>query len=307
MKEILLKRRPVYVEELNTIEWEGEKLSLKNDGQLEIVFIGVGSAFAKTMYQNNMIIIKGDSHLLVDFGATGPMALNATCGLDMNDIEAVFPTHSHSDHVGGIEALGQMNMYVGRKFMNKPKLKMLISEEYQRILWDYTLRGGLEYNEEIVKGKKMQFNDYYEVIRPQWKSFTPREMFTLDFNLHGTGKPEDTIKLEIFRTIHIPEQVNTWEASFVSYGLFIDNRVLFTADTKLDLDLIEMYGEKAEAIFHDLQFFPGAVHAPIADYQAKVQNHIKRKTRPMHIADSWRTIDISDLAGWTKQGCRYIF
>lgn len=51
MKEILLKRKPVYVEELNTTEWEGEKLSLKNDGQLEIVFIGVGSAFAKTMYQ----------------------------------------------------------------------------------------------------------------------------------------------------------------------------------------------------------------------------------------------------------------
>ena len=41
---------------------------LKNDGKLEVFFIGVGSAFALKHNQTNFLIIKGDKHILVDFG-----------------------------------------------------------------------------------------------------------------------------------------------------------------------------------------------------------------------------------------------
>ncbi|NQW29443.1 MAG: hypothetical protein HQ472_02895 [Ignavibacteria bacterium] len=46
-------------------------LSLKNDGKLEVVFLGTGTAFAKDLYQTNLLLIKGDTHILVDFGMTG--------------------------------------------------------------------------------------------------------------------------------------------------------------------------------------------------------------------------------------------
>ncbi|MFK5281974.1 hypothetical protein ACI3PL_20700, partial [Lacticaseibacillus paracasei] len=64
-----------------------EKLSLKNDGALEVFFIGTGSAFAKTHYQTNFLIIKGDHHVMVDFGITGPVALPQTSKLEATDIE----------------------------------------------------------------------------------------------------------------------------------------------------------------------------------------------------------------------------
>ena len=90
-------------------------LSLKNNGNLEMVFLGVGSAFAATLNQTNLLIIKGDTHIMVDFGMTGPKALSETTGLRPMDIEVVLPTHSHADHVGGLECLALMNRYVGIK------------------------------------------------------------------------------------------------------------------------------------------------------------------------------------------------
>jgi ribonuclease BN (tRNA processing enzyme) len=306
MIEKIISRKPEFRDVNNTIKWVGDQLSLTNDGKLELFFIGVGSAFATSMNQSNLLLVKGNTHLLIDCGMTGPMALNQTAGLKLTDIEAIFPTHSHADHIGGIEGIALMNRYVGQRFFKKPKTKMIITEEYQRILWDYSLRGGLEYNEELIGVRKMQFSDYFDIERPRWKCRQPREMFEIDFNLNNTGKKEDTINLEIFRTTHIPEQSSKWEASFVSYGLFIDNKVLVSGDTKFDPELIDIYGDRAETIFHDIQFFSGGVHTDLKELKT-LPTHIKRKLYPYHYADDFEKHDISEFAGWTKQGCRYIF
>lgn len=272
-------------------------LSLKDDGRLELFFIGVGSAFAATNNQTNFLIIKGDQHIMVDFGMTGPQALLQTAGLKPTDIEVILPTHSHADHIGGLECLGLMNRYVGQKFMGKPKLQMIISEEYQRVLWDYSLRGGMEWNEEDGIGKKLSFVDFFEVIRPRWKQNQPREIFEVDFN---------GIHLEIFRTKHIPDSAGSWETSFISYGLFIDGHVFVSVDTRFDPELIDMYARRSDYIFHDVQFFPEGVHAPL-DKLRTLPLEIKQKMYLMHYADNWCQQDISGFAGWAQQGVRYIF
>ena len=87
-----------------------------------------------------------DHHVLVDFVMTGPRALRDVTGLEPPDIEVVLLTHSHADHVGGIESLALMNRYIGMLTLGKKKLTIIIDENYQRVLWDYTLRGGLEWN-----------------------------------------------------------------------------------------------------------------------------------------------------------------
>jgi ribonuclease BN (tRNA processing enzyme) len=276
---------------------------LTNDGSLWIIFIGVGSAFAATKHQTNFLIIKGDKHIMVDFGMTGPVALQNTLGLKPTDIECVLPTHSHADHVGGLECLALMNRYVGMRFMKKPKMKMIIAEEYQRILWDRTLRGGLEDNEEDMEtSKKLGFCDFFDVIRSKWKTHSPREIFEVDY---------EGIHLEIFRTKHIPEQSPSWEESFVSFGLFIDNRVFVSGDTRFDKELIDLYADKAECMFHDVQFFPGAVHAPLAELKT-LPAEIKRKMFLIHYADNWQQQDITDfnvgdIKGWAEQGVVYDF
>ncbi len=275
-----------------------QKLSLKNNGELELFFIGTGSAFARTLNQTNFLIIKGNTHIMVDFGMTGPKALYQTAQLEPMDIEVVLPTHSHADHVGGIEALALLNRYVGTRFLNKPRLTMIINEDYQRVLWTHTLQGGLEWNEKGFNSVgKLQFSDFFRAIRPKWKTHQPREIFEVDIA---------DIHLELFRTNHIPEQAESWEASFISYGLYIDNKVFVSGDTQFDPDLISLYADKSEVMFHDVQFFPGAVHAPLDDLKT-LPPEIKNKMYFIHYSDDWKKQNITGFGGWCEQGVRYVF
>ena len=283
---------------MNIAPLEQKPLSLKNNGQLELFFLGVGSAFASTLRQTNFLIIKGDTHIMVDFGMTGPTALLETAGLKPIDIEVVLPTHSHADHVGGLECLGLMNRYVGQKFLKKPKTKLIITEEYQQVLWDRTLRGGMEYNEEDMSNKRtLGLGDYFYIIRPTWKTHQPRQIFEADY---------EGIHLEMFRTKHVPDSAQSWEASFISYGLFIDNGVFVSVDTRFDRELIDMYAGKSEAMFHDVQFFPEGVHAPLSVLKG-LTPEIKSKMFLMHYGDDWAKQDISGFGGWANAGVRYCF
>lgn len=271
--------------------------ALVNGGELEVFFIGVGSAFARTLHQTNFLIVKGDTHVLVDFGMTGPTALRATTGLEPTDIGLLLPTHNHADHVGGVECLALMNRYVGIPFMEKPKIRIVLTEEFQRVLWDRSLRGGLEYNEkEEDTGRNLNLGDYFEIIRPRWVTHQPREIWEVEI---------DGIKLQIFRTNHIPEQATRWDASFISYGLMIDERVFVSCDTQFDPSLFELYPH-AEVYFHDVQFFAGAVHAPLDDLRT-LDDELKARMWLMHYADNWADQDIAGFAGWTPQGQRLIF
>ncbi|MCP4756143.1 MAG: MBL fold metallo-hydrolase [Proteobacteria bacterium] len=273
-------------------------VSLKNEGELELFFLGTGSAFTKTLNQTNFLIIKGDAHILVDFGMTGPKALHQTTGLELIDIDVILPTHSHADHTGGIEALALMNRYVGIRHLGKSKIKMIVTEDYQDILWSQSLRGGLAPNEiGPHPSGELQFLDFFDAIRPELKSDLPRETFVLDF---------EGIHLELFRTHHFPEQAESWKTAALSYGLFIDDRIFFSGDTQFDPDLIDQYAEKSEFMLHDVQFFNGGVHPSLEDLKT-LPAEIKKKMHLMHYNDEWANYDISDFAGWWEQGARYIF
>ena len=56
---------------MNIREFDGE-LKLQNDGKLSLFFLGIGSAFSKLHYQNNLLVIKGDDALLIDCGTVCP-------------------------------------------------------------------------------------------------------------------------------------------------------------------------------------------------------------------------------------------
>ena len=282
--------------------WTGDTLSLTNDGRLEIFFVGCGSMFAKTMFQNNIIIIKGNTHIAVDLGNSFPTALWQVAGLKEGDIRCVLPTHSHDDHAGGVGQIALFNKYIGRPYDKHPKLDCIITNDYQRILWDKTLSGSLEYNARYLledgEERMLNFSDFFNVIRPIWKEHKRREIFEIDYK---------GIKLEMFRTNHIPEQSKDWSDAFVSYGLYIDDRIFYSSDTKFDPELIAMYCDCSEYMYHDFQMFdPETVHAPFSVGQ-KMAPYVKEKVFPMHLSEDYLEKDISGFAGWAEQGCRYIF
>lgn len=277
---------------------ESEKLSLTNDGELEIFFLGVGSAFAKENFQTNLIIVKGDQHVVVDFGMTAPRALHELARLDVTDLTTFLITHSHADHIGGLECAGLMNRFVGQPFLKKPKLRMIITEAYQQILWDRSLRGGMEWNEEnIAEQRPLGFADFFTPIRPVWKKQQPREVYEVKIG---------DLKIEIFRTKHVPDTAPDWQASFPSVGLYLDDRIFISMDTRFDRELIDEYAGRSEVMFHDCQFFNGGVHASLEELRT-LPEEIKRKMFLMHYGDNWPSQDITGFAGLAEQGVRYIF
>ena len=88
--------------------------------------------------------------------------------------------------------------------------------------------------------------------------------------------------------MHIPDSSKDWESSFWSCGVIIDDRILFTSDTRYEealvMDFENLYN--FDAIFHDTQFFTGGVHASI-DELNQLPAEIKKKLYLSHYGDNW--------------------
>lgn len=249
---------------------ERRSLALTNDGALSVAFVGAGSAFSKRFYQNNILIVKGQDHLLVDCGTRTPEALHHL-GLSVTQISNYLVTHSHADHVGGLEEVMLVNRYGPRK-----KTTMVVTDKMESIVWNHCLKGGSGYNE-IHDGKPLDFADFWNVIRPKKVRGADREL--CEARIGG-------LEVRLFRTMHIPDSAAGWADSFPSYGLLLDRRVLFTSDTRFDPGLIaDMERDyELEAIFHDCQLFTGGVHASLEEIAA-LPASTKAKTRVMHYGD----------------------
>jgi ribonuclease BN (tRNA processing enzyme) len=245
-------------------------LSLTNRGSLDLTFIGAGGAFSKKFYQNNVLVVKGDSHLLVDCGTRAPEAL-ALLGLSVGQVHNYLITHSHADHIGGLEEV----MLVGRYGAHR-KSTMIVTDKLAKVLWSMSLRGGASFNEEH-DGKYLEFADFWDQVKPKSLRGADRELCEAKVG---------ELEVRLFRTKHIPDSAPDWASSFPSYGLILDRRVLFTSDTRFDPDMVASLDAEYEfeAIFHDCQLFTGGVHASLEEL-AKLPKALRAKTFLMHYGD----------------------
>jgi len=269
---------------------------VRDDNALAITFIGAGNAFTKKYFQNNALIVKGKDHVLVDCGSRTPEAL-ALLGLSVTKVRNYLITHSHADHVGGLEEVMLMNRYMARQ-----KATMIAPAKYRRYLWRHSLKGGAAYNER-KDGKFLRFEDFWDAIDPVPIPGTDRELCEARLG---------SIKLAMFRTKHIPDNSPSWRSSAPSYGVIIDDRILYTSDTRYEPELFDFLGERYnfDAIFHDCQLFTGGVHASL-DELAGLPADIKARTTLMHygdaVADNETKAKGFGFMGFVKQWSPYIF
>jgi len=281
---------------MKTRKVQKRPISLINKGGLSLFFVGVGSAFSKKHYQTNLIVIKGEQHVMVDCGTKAPQAL-FELGLSVTDIKHWLITHSHADHIGGLEEVMLMGRYI-----TKQKPTIIISPIYQNLLWDMSLRGGSAFNEDHA-GEILTFSDMWHIIRPKWLGGYSRE--TLETEIGD-------LNIKMFRTKHIPEQPDSWQTSFWSCGLIFDDRILFTSDTKYDPELLFSYIAQfdIEMIFHDCQFFTGGVHAGI-DELSELPADVRSRMVLTHYGDNWednvKKVESAGFAGLAKQWHYYDF
>ncbi|TJY43592.1 ribonuclease Z [Cohnella pontilimi] len=193
--------------------------------------LGTGSAFAKTFYNNNALLEINGRTLLLDCGITAPRALYEL-GKTFDEMDAVLITHIHADHVGGLEEFAfQM------KFVYRRKPILYIADTLIERLWEHTLKGGLQQDENRT------LDDYFEVH--PLKENQPAEL------LPG-------LSVELLRTPHIPNKA--------SYSLLLNETFFYSADMVFDGELLErLVSERGVSlIFHDCQLHPpGVVHADL--------------------------------------------
>ena len=247
-------------------------LKLNNDGDLSLFFVGSGSAFTKKYYQNNIIIIKGNDHLLVDCGTLCSLSLSEI-DFPVTALRNIYLTHIHADHTGGMEEIFLMN-----RFFAKQKPNLILDKKLEKILWNETLKGGSGYSE-CINGRWLKLPDFVNIIRPDKdKTIKFRETLKADIG---------SLHLQFPRTRHIPDSAKSWKDAVVSYGVIIDKRIFFTSDTMFDRALVEEFDSlyHFEYIFHDCQLFTGGVHASIEELKTLPQE-IRKKIILMHYGDN---------------------
>jgi len=112
--------------------------------------------------------------------------------------------------------------------------------------------------------------------------------------------------------MHTPDTSVSWKDSAWSTGMIINNRILFTSDTRFDPHMLNfcLNGWDIETIFHDCQFFDGGVHASINELDT-LPDDVKKKMILMHYGDNWEKfqnrVNDSLFVDLVKEGHFYNF
>lgn len=243
---------------------------------MKLTFIGVGSAFALNNFQSNMLLETQDRRLLIDCGGDARFSLNRL-GLGAADIDAVYISHLHADHVGGLEWL-----CFSRYFAESPLPELYINERLADILWEQSLRGGMA----SVQEKAMTLDDFF--------SFVHRLPPNGSFDFGGAScRP--------FSTVHY---FDCYEL-VPSYGLLIDvypedqafpspqgstgepaTKVMLTTDTQFCPAQLMNFYQSADIIFQDCETsaWKSGVHAHYQDLLS-LPDQIRAKMWLYHYQD----------------------
>lgn len=225
---------------------------------MQATFVGTGDAFSRRFGHTNVLVEAGDVRMMIDFGHLAPQRLEAL-GVSLDQLTHVVVSHIHTDHVGGLEELAFLS-----RFVHHSKAKLLIPHGLVGLLWEHTLRGGLEMvADEQGRAEHCSLETYFDVgeLGEGWQSI-------------------GSLALRPFRTDHVPGKD--------SWGLVVreeasDHRMIFGCDTRTPHPelLEEPIGEDFASgpIFHDCQLgHDGAstIHVPFSEiaYPPAVQDRV---------------------------------
>jgi ribonuclease BN (tRNA processing enzyme) len=197
---------------------------------MKLIFIGSGSAFTvgSDNYHSNMLLKSPDGqHLLIDCGSDARLALY-DLGLNHRDIQSVYISHLHADHVGGLEWLA----FTTKFDASCVRPYLYINESLVEPLWKTVLSGGLN----SLQGEIATLNTYF-IVHPVLNNATFRWQ---------------NLDIHMLQTVHILAGYSIMP----SYGLLftVDGlNVFITTDTQFAPHQVEDFYKKADVIFHDCE------------------------------------------------------
>jgi phosphoribosyl 1,2-cyclic phosphodiesterase len=226
--------------------------------QLEITFIGCGDAFSKILGHNSALLTFHETNLLIDIPDSNYIRIEEM-GLIYSDIDNLFITHLHADHINGLEKLAYFRKFISPlENKEKPvqKVNLYIHETLKDSLWE-SAKNGLKYTND---GEKT-LEDYFNVI-------TVRD----SFEING-------LTFYLIQSKHVP--------NMPVYGLFVENEFYYSADSIYDSSLLQDILPKVKKVFYDIHFYPYDIpaHASVRDF-SKLAFDEKEKVYAMHYDDS---------------------
>lgn len=242
-------------------------------GEAIVRVLGTGDAAATRFWNTCYLVEAAGKRLLIDCGFTIKYALRDV-GLTLADIDAVFITHVHGDHVHGMERLGFESRY---DFKRRPQL--LLAPGLREPLWDYCLRGTMG----AAAERPNQLEDFFDVVE-----------------LGSDGFTWGGVDFRLFATPHVPNKV--------SYGLIINDSLILTSDTR-PIDWLAA-DRSDRVILHDCCLSPAnPVHTTVDEILAFYPAAVRKRMWAIHYGDEierFRDILESGLAGIVAQGQTFV-
>lgn len=268
---------------------------------MKLKFLGVGGAFAPIAKGNSNMMLTADNgkRMLIDFGATAPYIYRDEFKLDFREIDALWISHLHADHIGGLEMLAFARYFMPKKDEqgNIIKMKLFMVPELMRELWETSLKGGLE----SVEGKVMNLTDYFECIPVPANS-----TFTWEGYLF---QPVQTIHVmsgyqfkHSYGLIFQPKVFSDM-VKISQLDLAHDGKITFiTTDTQYAPYQLNEFYRQATQIFHDTETLPfkSHVHAHYDDLKG-LSDSAKKKMWLYHYAEK-RDAAADGFAGFVDKG-----
>ena len=261
---------------------------------MKLTFLGVGSAFALDNFQSNMLVDSRGRRLLIDCGGDARFALNRL-GLRAADIDALFVSHLHADHIGGIEWL-----CFSRYFSNGPKPDLFINSRLAEMLWEQSLRGGMA----SIQARTMGLDDFFATVHRlpsngtfHFGSMHCRPFSTVHYFDGYELVPSYGLLLDVYPEDSSGEELPTNEGVPTS-------RVMVTTDTQFcPAQLLDFY-RSADIIFQDCEtsVWKSGIHAHFEDL-CGLPASIRQKMWLYHYADGPLPDAVTaGFAGFVTQG-----
>lgn len=246
---------------------------------MKLTFLGTGSAFTLTNYHSNMLLEVNGHRLLIDSGSDVRFAMR-DAGYSASDIQALYVSHLHADHIGGIEWLALSTYF--NPALSRPLL--FINEKMSEELWLNSLKGGLG----TLQNQIAHLETYF-VTSPIGRNH--------GFDFAG-------IHIQTVQTVHYMDGYEI----VPSYGLLIPTpnagMIFLTTDTQFTPGHLMAFYQKAAIIFHDCETAKNrsGIHAHYEELKS-LPKEIRAKMWLYHYQDGDLPNAKSDgFAGFVEKG-----